>query len=470
MPPNDDAEESPFCESSSDDEEEGSEIQDYNEEDEESEEDNEDTGSQVTMETLDFDFLTPGGLNAFTVALPTKSEKLVLRDLPKTITATSKKNFRVTMNTLNAGISSLRKTAVSENNIARDIHDIAKAALKRGVKSIDECAKKMRVMESDLNKAKAKILKANSDKDTAISEKKAALNTLKEKTDSLKNIEKELADVQKELADTKKEVKSTSGHGVRRDDSVERMREKENIKLDAYERKTEINRRNKEKEERRKRDAKTDNVSTIQALGGRDNPWVTNERQSSSSSSSKRRRGRHHRRNSSRSVSSRSSCSSSRSDSRERERSRRRERSDSRGRERSRHRERSDSRGRERSRRRERSDSRGRERSRRRERSDSRGRERSRRRERSESRGRERSRRRERSESRGRDRSRSPRIARACYEPRLPTHNDQLNQLQNGGLSFANNASGAGNMNDENYDAAGALLQFSANQDDRTKY
>ena len=178
MPPNDDAEESPFCESSSDDEEEGSEIQDYNKEDEEFEEDNEDTGSQVPMETLDVDFLTPGGLNAFTVALPTKSEKLVLRDLPKTITATSKKNFRVTMNMLNAGIS----------------------------------------------------LKANSNKDTAISEKKAALNTLKEKTDSLKNIEKELADVQKELADTKKEVKSTGGHGVRRDDSVERMREKENIK------------------------------------------------------------------------------------------------------------------------------------------------------------------------------------------------------------------------------------------------
>lgn len=125
------------------------------------------------------------------------------------------------MNTLNAGISSLRKTAVSENNIARDIHNIAKAALKGGVKSIDECAKKMRVMESDLNKAKAKFLKANSNKDTAISEKKAALNTLKEKTDSLKNIEKELVDVKKELADTKKELSSTSGHGVRRDDSVE---------------------------------------------------------------------------------------------------------------------------------------------------------------------------------------------------------------------------------------------------------
>jgi len=215
------------------------------------------------------------------------------------------------MNTLNAGITSLRKTALSENNIARDIHDIAKAALKRGAKSLDEVTKKMRVMESDLNKAKAKILKANSEKDTAVLEKKAALatlKTLKEKTDSLKNIEKELADVQKELADTKKEVESTSRHGMRRDDSVERMREKENIKLDAFERKAEINRRNKEKEERRKRDVKRDNVSTIQALGGRDNPWVSNERRSSSSSSSKpsrRHRGQQcHHRNSSRSESS----------------------------------------------------------------------------------------------------------------------------------------------------------------------
>jgi len=88
MPPNDDAEESSSCESSSDDEEERSEILDYNyEENEEFEEDNEDTGSQVTMDTFDIDYLTPGGLNPFTAALPTKAEKLVLKDLPKTITS-----------------------------------------------------------------------------------------------------------------------------------------------------------------------------------------------------------------------------------------------------------------------------------------------------------------------------------------------------------------------------------------------
>ncbi len=72
------------------------------------------------------------------------------------------------------------------------------------------------------------------------------------------------------------------------------------------------------------------------------------------------------------------------------------------------------------------------------------------------------------SQSWGRDCSRSPRITHRCYEPLIPTHNDQLNQLQEVGLSFANNASGAGYMYDEHYDAAGALLQFSGYQGDRT--
>jgi hypothetical protein len=48
--------------------------------------------------------------------------------------------------------------------------------------------------------------------------------------------------------------------------------------------KTAIAHRNKEKKERRKTDAKRNNVSTIQALGGRENPFVAIERQSSSSS------------------------------------------------------------------------------------------------------------------------------------------------------------------------------------------
>ncbi len=106
-----------------------------NEEDEgETEDEIEDNVSQGTVETFDsIDFLTPGGLSSFTVALPSKSDKLVLKDLPKTIKAsvTSKKSFRATIEALNSGIVSLRTTAVSDNNNARSIHDTAKGALRR---------------------------------------------------------------------------------------------------------------------------------------------------------------------------------------------------------------------------------------------------------------------------------------------------------------------------------------------------
>ena len=115
---NDDAEDSSSGYSSSDDG--GVRSDSSNEEDEgETEDKIEDNVSQGTVEMFDsIDFLTPGGLSLFTVALPSKSDKLVLKDLPKTIKAsvTSKKSFRVTMEALNSGIVLLWKTAVSENN------------------------------------------------------------------------------------------------------------------------------------------------------------------------------------------------------------------------------------------------------------------------------------------------------------------------------------------------------------------
>ena len=82
------------------------------------------------------DFLTPGGLNLFTVALPAKTEKLFAKDLPKIIKASgiSKKNYRATIDALNVGIGQLRKTAIAENSTARSIHDVAKEALKCGSK------------------------------------------------------------------------------------------------------------------------------------------------------------------------------------------------------------------------------------------------------------------------------------------------------------------------------------------------
>jgi hypothetical protein len=88
MPRNDDAEDSSsgylssndggVCSNSSNEEDEG-----------ETEDEIEDNVSQGTVETFDsIDFLTPGGLSlsSFTVALPSKSDKLVLK-MPKTIKA-----------------------------------------------------------------------------------------------------------------------------------------------------------------------------------------------------------------------------------------------------------------------------------------------------------------------------------------------------------------------------------------------
>ena len=51
-------------------------------------------------------------------------------------------------------------------------------------------------------------------------------------------------------------------------------------------------------------------------------------------------------------------------------------------------------------------------------------------------------------------------ITHACYNPPLPNPNNQLNQLEERGLTYSNSASGLGlNVNDENY-AAEALLNF----------
>jgi len=119
---------------------------------EEEEEDDyaDDARSQVTFDTSSMagtDFLTPGGLNAFTVALPAKTEKLLLKDLPKIIKASgiSKKNYRPTIDALNVGIGQLWKTAIAENSTARSIHNVAKEALTRGSKSLDDALKKKKI-------------------------------------------------------------------------------------------------------------------------------------------------------------------------------------------------------------------------------------------------------------------------------------------------------------------------------------
>ena len=146
-------------------------------------------------------------------------------------------------------------------------------------------------LKEDLSKTKSKLVNVSEKLREAVFGQDAA--TAKEKTTSktLKSTQKELGNAKKELAEAKevllkKEVESgASGRGrsgsrnETRGDSMEQLREKERIKLDAFELKSAIARKNKEKEEKRKYHAKRGNVCIIQAMGGRDNPFCAEQPQ-----------------------------------------------------------------------------------------------------------------------------------------------------------------------------------------------
>jgi hypothetical protein len=229
---------------------------------EEEEEDNyDDTGSQVTFDTFDvagMDFPTPGGLNLFTVALPAKAEKLVAKDLPKIIKSSGiwKKNCSATIDALNVAIKQLRKMAIAENSTARSIHDVAKEALKRGTKSLDDAAKKVGKLQDELTKTKTKfadvtekLCQAAFDRDAAAFKEETTSNTLKTTQKELGDAKKDSDDLKEELSNLKKDAESggSSRNSCRgrsgssnkaRGDSMEQLREKECIKLDAFEMKT----------------------------------------------------------------------------------------------------------------------------------------------------------------------------------------------------------------------------------------
>jgi hypothetical protein len=148
-------------------------------ESEEEEEEEEETGSQVTFDTSmsEADFLIPGGLNAFTVALPAKSERLFLKDLPKPIkpSGISKKNFVTAINTLNSSVRSLIKTAITENSIARNIHDSANNALRRGTKSLDAAGKEILSLKTELSSKNKKLMDVSEKMRQAVFERDASI-------------------------------------------------------------------------------------------------------------------------------------------------------------------------------------------------------------------------------------------------------------------------------------------------------
>jgi hypothetical protein len=134
MPPSDAEDSSSSCGLSTFDDDGCLDIDKLSKEDEE----NDEARSQVTLFTMgtydSVHFLTPGSLSLFSVALPMKSEKLVLKNLPKSvnISTVTKKNYQLVVKMLIQGIESLKMTSISENNSVRSIHKTAKDALKQG--------------------------------------------------------------------------------------------------------------------------------------------------------------------------------------------------------------------------------------------------------------------------------------------------------------------------------------------------
>ena len=178
----------------------------------------------------------------------------------------------------------LLKTVINENSTARSIHDSADLAIKRGTRSLDAAAKEMQNLKTELSTKSKKLTDLSEKFRQAVFDRDASL--AREETTST-TLKKELMEVKNELANAKKEEGSDSHFSERRnastsggrksrggDDSLDDLRERERIKLDAFREKAEISWEIKEKGERRKRYNKQDNVCTIQqGMNGGGNPF-----------------------------------------------------------------------------------------------------------------------------------------------------------------------------------------------------
>jgi hypothetical protein len=307
--------------------------QGFGDEDEEEEEEEEgfladDAQSQVTF---DDENIMPGGLNPFSVMLPPQAERLFRKDLPKPVIADRilKSNYRATILKLNSGIEQLVNKVLAENNSARSIWNSVNVALKKGYKSLDAKAKQVAKLQDDLAKTKTRLENAlekvrdeSNKRESAIREKKDALESLQTKTESMAKIERDLVDVRRELDEMKREAGDSSGsYGqkamVKSGDELDRLREKKRIENEAYADRLKLQREDKERGEKRKRDKKKDSVSTIQAIGGGGHPFFPatsrdKSKRKSKSKSKRSRRGKKGRKSRRRSPSSSSDSRSSR--------------------------------------------------------------------------------------------------------------------------------------------------------------
>ena len=217
-------------------------------------------------------------MNPFSSRLPTKPDKIVMSTLPIEVKVSSvkKSNYTESLTRLNEGIASLRGKLKSENDRFRDFHDSMIRVCNDGKRMVDKLLKKATTLDTGLVKIKKQLSDAEEKLKKVTTEKEAAIaakETLQLKYDIIvgqnKKTEKEYDELKGEMKDMKKEVRSgVPSQQQQPENSLQQLATKEKIKLQAYEAKKEIDRKNKTKADKQKQKLKQDNVNSIANMQG----------------------------------------------------------------------------------------------------------------------------------------------------------------------------------------------------------
>ena len=230
--------------------------------------DDDSSGSSVDLDTA---------MNPFSSRLPTKPDKIVMSTLPIEVKVGSvrKSNYTESLTRLNEGIASLRGKLKSENDRFRDFHDSMIRVCNDGKRMVDKLRKKATTLDTGLMKIKKQLSDAEEKLKKVTTEKEAAIaakETLQLKYDIIvsqnKRTEKEYEELKGEMKDMKKEGRRGVPSQQQPENSLQQLVTKEQIKLQAYETKKEIDRVDKMKADKQKQKHKQDNVTTIANMQG----------------------------------------------------------------------------------------------------------------------------------------------------------------------------------------------------------
>ena len=232
--------------------------------------DDDNSSSSVNLDTA---------MNPFSSRLPTKPDKIVMSTLPIEVKVSSvkKSNYTESLTRLNEGIASLRGKLKSGNDRFRDFYDSTIRVCSDGKRMMDKLLKKATTLETGLIKikkqlsdAEEKLKKVTAEKDAAIAVKETL--TLQLKYDIIvgqnKKTEREYEELKGEMKDMKKDVRRGVPSQQQPENSLQQLATKEQIKLQAYETKKGIDRKDKMKADKQKQKLKQDNVNTIANMQG----------------------------------------------------------------------------------------------------------------------------------------------------------------------------------------------------------